>query len=793
MALSDMSNISFLDGGGEMGQLTRSYDWGTSPIGTPQTWPPSLRSSVSTILGSKIPMLLWWGKDHIQFYNDAYRPRWGDQNKHSRALGQKGADCLEEVWASLQPIIRQVLDTGESVCEENTLVPIYRNGSMEEAYWNVSYGPIRGDNGGIDGVLVICTEIPKKTTQEEDLFRTMAEGSHLLIALSDEKGLATYLNKTWTATTGWTLEDILTKGWLSLVHPDDIQKSADIFTEALKNQSGYTFEYRIRNTQGSYTWLLANGIPRFRPDKSFGGHISNCTNISAFKEAEERVRNSENQVREILESASNSMAVFTGPELRISLANRAALDIWKTGEDAIGKPLREVIPEMDDAIFKELQEVIATGIPLIRENNKIVLGTNGNSREYYFTYRAVPMRNTDGKVYGVMTSAADVTALNQAKKLIEENEKTIRNTILKAPIAICILRGPEFIIDVANDRMLELWGKTASDVMHKPVFIALPEVTNQGYEQMLKNVYTDAASISVQGSPITLNRDGRLSTEYINYLCQPEINAEGTVTSIIAVASIVTEQVLARQKIEQVVADRTKELAEANQRLEQSNANLLQFAHVASHDLQEPLRKISTYLDIIESKLGSTDPGITDYFEKTIFATKRMRQLIKDILTYSQLSPTVQLFEPIDLQAVIRSVLDDFDLQIEQEHAQITVGPLPTLLAIPLQMQQLFSNLISNALKYAKTNVPPHIQITAELNDHRYHIQVSDNGIGFAQNQAKIIFNIFQRLHQHNQYSGTGIGLAICQKIIENHHGEIYADSHPDEGAVFHIWLPASE
>lgn len=792
MALSDMSNINFLDGGGEMGQLTRSYDWGTSPIGTPQTWPHSLQSSVSTILGSKIPMLLWWGKDHIQFYNDAYRPRWGDQNKHSRALGQKGADCLEEIWASIQPIIRQVLETGESICEENTLVPIYRNGSMADAYWNVSYGPIRGDHGGIEGVLVICTENSRKMTQEEDLFQTMAEGSHLLIALSDENGLATYLNKTWMTITGWTMEDMLDKGWLTLVHPDDRQKSVDIFTEALGKQTGYTFEYRIRNAQGGYTWLLANGTPRFSPDGSFSGHISNCTDISPFREAEERVRNSEYQVREILESASNSMALFTGHELRITLANREALNIWKGGEEAIGKTLQEVVPEMDEAVFKELQEVIATGIPLIRENNKIVLGQNGDQREYYFTYRALPIRNAVGEIYGVMTSAANVTAINQAKRALEDSESNIRKAILKAPIAICILQGPEFIIDIANDRMLELWGKTAEEVIHKPVFIALPEVTNQGYEQMLKNVYTDASSISVQGSPITLNRDGRLSMEYINYLCQPEINPEGTVTSIIAVASIVTEQVLARQKIEQVVADRTKELAEANQRLERSNADLLQFAHVASHDLQEPLRKISTYLDIIESKLGSTDPGITDYFEKTIFATKRMRQLIKDILTYSQLSPTGQLFEPTDLQAIIQNVLGDFDLQIEQEHAQIIVGPLPTLPAIPQQMQQLFSNLISNALKYAKENVPPRIRITAELNDHRYHIQVSDNGIGFAPNQAKIIFNIFQRLHQHNQYSGTGIGLAICQKIIENHHGEIYADSHPDEGAVFHILLPGN-
>jgi light-regulated signal transduction histidine kinase (bacteriophytochrome) len=147
----------------------------------------------------------------------------------------------------------------------------------------------------------------------------------------------------------------------------------------------------------------------------------------------------------------------------------------------------------------------------------------------------------------------------------------------------------------------------------------------------------------------------------------------------------------------------------------------------------------------------------------------------------------------VELNTVIGNVLGDLDLLIEQKGARITVGQLPALIAIPLQMQQLFSNLVTNALKYAKTDLSPQIDIHATLQKDRWHISVSDNGIGFPPSHAKQIFNIFQRLHRKHEYSGTGIGLAICQRIVENHNGEIYAESESNLGATFHMLFPAGK
>jgi PAS domain S-box-containing protein len=805
MTEKDRTALPFLDGGGEMGKLTRAYDWANSALGAPGTWPYSLRTTVSIILHAKTPMFLWWGKDHIQFYNDAYRPSLGVQGKHPLALGQMGQECWPEIWPVIYPLMEQVLSTGEPTYHEDMLVPIYRNGALEDVYWTFGYSAVMGDSGSIEGVLVVCAETTRKVLQEkesaasqqavkesEERFRTLAEGSNILIAVNDELGRTTYMNQAWTHLTGWPVADFLAIGWANLVHPDDLEKCTSIFTEALAKKSGFSGELRVLNIHGKYAWMLASGSPRFTPDGTFMGHVSSFTDITELKDAEEAIRNSEYQIRDLVESASFPLGVFTGSDLHISLANRAMLDSWGRGRNVIGHPLHDMVPEMELSIIKELGEVYSTGLPISGQNFKVSLGEEGQRQAKYYNYNFIPLRNADGTVYGVMSTGADVTDVNLAKKQVEESEKNMRNTILKAPVAICIFRGPDYLVEIANDRMLELWGKTAEEVMHKPIFDGLPEVRNQGFEELLNGVYHEGKSLSHHDRPIVLPRDGKLSDEYISFLYEPETDPSGNVIGIIAVATIVTEQVRARQHIEQLIAEGTRELAETNRQLKRSNADLTQFAHVASHDLQEPIRKITTYLDILQS--GVTDPSESTkgYFTKIGNAARRMRMLISDILTYSELSQTPNQFESVDLNAVIQNVLGDLDLLIEQKQAQINVDQLPSLNAMSQQMQQLFSNLISNSLKYAKAHPSPQINISSTREKDNWHIRVSDNGIGFLPSQAKAIFNIFQRLHRKHEYTGTGIGLAICQRIVENHHGEIFAVSEPNEGATFHILLPAN-
>lgn len=253
--------------------------------------------------------------------------------------------------------------------------------------------------------------------------------------------------------------------------------------------------------------------------------------------------------------------------------------------------------------------------------------------------------------------------------------------------------------------------------------------------------------------------------------------------------------------LEEKVEQRTRELVMLNKDLENRNVELAQYAFLASHDLQEPLRKILTFSRIIDEKHLGDMPEAHQQMSRVIASIERMRELIQDLLHYSNLSENSQFLQT-DLNAILENTLSDLELAIREKGAQMDVQPLPAIEAVPGQMRQLFQNLISNALKFSKNGTPPHIRIWSELIEEKnldapptaegdfVRIRVQDNGIGFDESYHEKIFTIFQRLHGRSEYEGTGIGLAIVKKIIEKHNGLIGAKSKEGEGATFTLVLP---
>jgi len=294
---------------------------------------------------------------------------------------------------------------------------------------------------------------------------------------------------------------------------------------------------------------------------------------------------------------------------------------------------------------------------------------------------------------------------------------------------------------------------------------------------------------------------------YQNFVYQPYRGSDGAILGVLAISIDVSAQVLARHTIEEVVKERTAELELANNSLVKSNAELAQFAYITSHDLQEPVRKISIFTKMLEGGLGDLDDRSQNYITKIKSSAERMGNLIKDVLVYSQISKGNVLFERVDLKTIADEILTDYELIIEQTGAAITFTGLPVVQAIPLQMSQLFSNLVSNSLKYIAPGTKPVITVTAaplakedlavypNLNSNLEYskIEFRDNGIGFEAEYAEKIFNIFQRLHNKSEYTGTGIGLAMCKKILENHHGHIEAAPVEGGGALFTVILPATQ
>jgi PAS domain S-box-containing protein len=235
------------------------------------------------------------------------------------------------------------------------------------------------------------------------------------------------------------------------------------------------------------------------------------------------------------------------------------------------------------------------------------------------------------------------------------------------------------------------------------------------------------------------------------------------------------------------------QLEQSLRQLEQSNRELESFASVASHDLQEPLRKIQSFGERLKAvSAGALGPDGQDYLERMQSAAARMRRLIEDLLAFARVTSKAQPFARVELATITRDVLGDLEVTIEQTKAIVTVGDLPVLEADPTQMRQLLQNLLSNALKFRREDVAPHISIESSVDKEagRCELRVRDNGIGFEEKYAERIFNLFQRLHGRGKYEGTGLGLAICRKIVERHGGSISARSSPGNGTTFIVVLP---
>ncbi len=232
-------------------------------------------------------------------------------------------------------------------------------------------------------------------------------------------------------------------------------------------------------------------------------------------------------------------------------------------------------------------------------------------------------------------------------------------------------------------------------------------------------------------------------------------------------------------------------LIKKTKELERSNDDLQRFASVSSHDLKEPLRKIQTFADLLaDTYKDSANEETKSYTNRILISCARMERAIDDLLLYSKVDAKKETFVKVDLKKLIKEIIDDYEVTIKQKDAKIVVEDLPEIFAAPSEMRQLFQNLISNALKFNKPNIPSIIRISSKLEENKNKISIKDNGIGFDEKYTAKIFEVFQRLHSKDQYEGSGIGLSICKKIVEKHQGKITVESKPNEGATFSISLP---
>jgi PAS domain S-box-containing protein len=375
-----------------------------------------------------------------------------------------------------------------------------------------------------------------------------------------------------------------------------------------------------------------------------------------------------------------------------------------------------------------------------------------------------------------------------AKEALLKSEERMRVTLESATDYAIITLNRERMIESWSSGASLLFGYTEAEIIGRSAdIIFTKEDRAAGVPE--KEMITAKETGRAADNRWHLRKDG--SRFFVNGMMCPIYDQVQRLSGYVKVASDMTQQQLFTEELHRLVSERTTEL-------QRSNEDLMQFAHVASHDMKEPARKIQTFANRILNEFGDTMPDkMRTYLDKIGSATNRMYNMINGVLNYSKISNPGQLIEMVDLNLVISEIMTDLEVLIQQKQAQISSKELPEIPGYKLLLYQLFYNLILNALKFAKAGEPAHIEITCRIvqkdKSRFYQVDVADNGIGFEQEYAASIFETFTRLNSADEYEGTGLGLALCRRIVDRHHGFISATGQPGKGAVFTILLPENE
>jgi PAS domain S-box-containing protein len=507
-------------------------------------------------------------------------------------------------------------------------------------------------------------------------------------------------------------------------------------------------------------------------------------------------------------NASIDVIMVINKEREFVAVNDFALEILEPYSSVlIGKKIEEVLPHLKTTeAWDKLIESLAGKASIIKEFNSLV-----DAKYWEINFSPLYKNNI---VESVMIICHDITEIVNTKKQLEESNSTLRDTVEDLRISeeryhrmveqvqdyAIILLDPQGNIQNWNKGAERIKGYSASDILGKNISIFYTEEdqkTNLPI-QILEKAKT-LGKAEYEGW--RLGKGGKLFWGSISLTALKD--KEQKLLGFSKVTRDLTEKKIADDNLRK----QAEILVQKNADLEKLNKELQSFAYVASHDLQEPLRKIQFFGNlIVQKEADNLSQTGKDHFRRMQEASKRMQALIEDLLSFSRTNDAERVFEKLDIKKIVNEVIYEMREAINEKEAKVIVGEMMAVEIIPFQFRQLMQNLISNALKFSNKEVAPKIEVFASpvkeseipsslptKNIEYIKLTVKDNGIGFEPEYKERIFDIFQRLHGKHEYKGTGIGLAICKKIVENHNGLILAEGIPGDGASFIVYLPTTQ
>jgi PAS domain S-box-containing protein len=562
----------------------------------------------------------------------------------------------------------------------------------------------------------------------------------------------------------------------------DIPVGFEVFTAKAKLGQVYEREWTYIRKDGSKFPVMLT-ITAIRTESGeITGYMGIAKDITTEKQAEKQVKD--------ITSALDQTAIVAITDIQgtITFVNDKFCEISQyRREELIGQNHRLINSGYHPrSFFVEMWKTIASGQTWRDE----IKNRAKDGSIYWVDTTIVPFLNEDGKPYQYLAIRKDITA-----RKATDIELQKLSLIASKTDNVAIVTNAQGEIEWVNDSFHKLTGYTLAEVIgKKPGDILQGAKTSQEAVNSIRQALAKHEPFS--GEILNYSKDGR--AYWLSLNINPVFDDDGKLLQFIAIESEITTRKEIEIKLRKEVEGAMKKLNVMNERLEVSNRELLDFAYVSSHDLQEPLRKIQAFGDRLKTTCQDSlnEKGL-DYLERMLNAASRAQILINDLLEFSRVTTKAQPFQPIKLSEVLEGVLSDLEVRIEKSGVILEVDPLPIVEADALQMRQILQNLIGNALKFIREGVTPVVQVRSRVymeNEQEWcEIRVIDNGIGFEQQYAERIFQIFQRLHGRKTFEGTGIGLAICRKIAERHNGTLIAQGELNQGATFIFTLPTHQ
>jgi PAS domain S-box-containing protein len=571
---------------------------------------------------------------------------------------------------------------------------------------------------------------------------------------------------------GWSLNERTGSGF-DLIHPDDVNNLKNIYNKVLSNPGkSFISTHRIKHKNGTYIWLEGK-MTNLLNDPSIGAVVSNFQDITERKKLEEQ----QALFSSIINSSDDAIISKTLDGTITSWNRGAEILFGYSATETLGKSISILMP--------------ASHLP--EENDIMHRIKNGKSVDHYETERlkkdgtvifvsltVSPIRDPAGKIIGASKIVRDITEKRNANKKIAASEKLFRSIVQNIPKSLVIVMDRDHKFLMIEGWIMERLGYKRQDYEGKHPLEVSPKEQYEASKPLYDRVFN--------GEHFSIERSSPIGDYIVHFV--PIRDGNGSVESAMVIALDISEIKKAQKEIEELNKNLEKKVEERTEQLLAVNKELEAFSYSVSHDLRAPLRAIDGFAKILEEDYNTVfDEEGKRLLSIVQYNARKMAELIDNLLAFSRLGKKEVQKTKIDMTELVQGALMDLNKSIKH-HVEVKIHDLHVVWGDYALLHQLFFNLISNGIKYSSKKKKPIVEINSAEKNGEVIFSVADNGVGFDMQYANKLFGVFQRLHSIDEFEGTGVGLAIVQRIANKHHGKVWAESKPGKGATFYFSIP---